>query len=176
MARMAPSRLQQRHKVPGAASRSGQPRPISLLGRAGRLYRAWSRHGASPSPSTRMLAQTTSSFLRRKRVARSSASWLLSASRHAPGCPKLQQASANQPPVGPHWRAISGLVSTWPRTGSSASRAPAIRARLRLRIRAGVRLGTGLGTGLGRGSGPESGSGSVVRVSGQGRGWGQGWR
>ena len=73
---------------------------------------------ASPSPSTRMLAQTTSSFLRRKRVARSSASWLLPASRHAPGCPKLQQASANQPPVGPHWPAISGLVSTWPRTGS----------------------------------------------------------
>ena len=35
LARMAPSILHQRHKVPGAASRSGQPRPISLLGRAG---------------------------------------------------------------------------------------------------------------------------------------------
>ena len=34
-ARVAPSRLHQRQRVPGPAPRCGQPRPISLLGRAG---------------------------------------------------------------------------------------------------------------------------------------------
>ena len=36
---------------------------------------------------------------------------LLSALDHASGCPKLRPASANLP-LGPHWPAISGLIST----------------------------------------------------------------
>eukprot|EP00964_Phaeocystis_antarctica_P049139 scaffold28462_cov48-Phaeocystis_antarctica.AAC.1 len=42
---MAPSRRHQHQgKCPGAARRCGQPRPLSLLGRAGRSSRACFRH------------------------------------------------------------------------------------------------------------------------------------
>jgi hypothetical protein len=41
---MAPSRLHQRRRMPGAAPSSGQPRPVSLVGRAHRSYWACFRH------------------------------------------------------------------------------------------------------------------------------------
>eukprot|EP00964_Phaeocystis_antarctica_P138590 scaffold103259_cov60-Phaeocystis_antarctica.AAC.1 len=42
---MAPSRRHQRQRMLKAAPRRVQPRPIRLLGHAGRPYRPWFRHG-----------------------------------------------------------------------------------------------------------------------------------
>eukprot|EP00964_Phaeocystis_antarctica_P145011 scaffold110937_cov36-Phaeocystis_antarctica.AAC.1 len=44
---MAPSRLHQRHRMPGTAPRCDQPRAISLLGRASRPYRPCFPHNTA---------------------------------------------------------------------------------------------------------------------------------
>eukprot|EP00964_Phaeocystis_antarctica_P016950 scaffold9334_cov63-Phaeocystis_antarctica.AAC.2 len=154
LARMAPSILHQRHKVPGAASRSGQPRPISLLGRAGRLYRAWSRHGglavaqhAHVGPDDLLVP-----------VSEASGTVLCKlASLSVTSRPRLPQAPASLGQSAAGWAPLAGHIGLGFDMASYRKLGQPDRVRDRARERVRARVGVGV-SGQGQWSGSGSGT------------------